>query len=325
MYYRDRLDFEAERDRKERSGELEIILIDRDKALEIAERAAGRKIDDLQIISTKDPNIKEIVGADAIAGRAYHVGNGKIVIVADNIGDYAKAMGTIAEEGRHIYHRNNNGLEDSEDYASFYGRQFERYNRKKFEDKDANFVTEQLRYTKEQLGNDWENAVKLVGFNFTFSKGIKIFGGGNVTVGAAFGDNGKKKFFLTVGGMLGAGFGGGFAAEGFTSIISGTDNPDDIAGTAYGLEAGIGVKDIGGKTIGANTNFKTTGAGSLGISGGPSNQEYEAHIGVTVSYTFVFGNIDAMVNKVKLELKKKKVPEKEIKRTEEIIRKKVKI
>lgn len=34
-------------------------------------------------------------------------------------------MGTITEEGRHIYHRNNNGLEDLEDYASFYGRQFE--------------------------------------------------------------------------------------------------------------------------------------------------------------------------------------------------------
>ena len=157
LYYRDRLDFEAERDRKERSGELETILIDRDKALEMAERAAGRKIDDLQIISTKDPNIKEIVGADAIAGRAYHVGNGKIVIVADNIGDYAKAMGTIAEEGRHIYHRKNNGLEDSEDYASFYGRQFERYYDRNFGNNDVAFITERLKYTKEQLGNDWEN------------------------------------------------------------------------------------------------------------------------------------------------------------------------
>ena len=162
LYYRDRLDFEAERDRKERSGELETILIDRDKALEMAERAAGRKIDDLQIISTKDPNIKEIVGADAIAGRAYHVGNGKIVIVADNIGDYAKAMGTIAEEGRHIYHRNNNGLEDSEDYASFYGRQFERYYDRNFGDNDVAFITERLKYTKEQLGNDWENDIWIV-------------------------------------------------------------------------------------------------------------------------------------------------------------------
>lgn len=162
LYYRDRLDFEAERDRKERSGELETILIDRDKALEMAERAAGRKIDDLQIISTKDPDIKEIVGADAIAGRAYHVGNGKIVIVADNIGDYAKAMGTIAEEGRHIYHRNNNGLEDSEDYASFYGRQFERYYDRNFGNNDVAFITERLKYTKEQLGNDWENDIWIV-------------------------------------------------------------------------------------------------------------------------------------------------------------------
>ena len=30
--------------------------------VEMTEMAAGRKIDDLQIISTKDPNIKEIVG-----------------------------------------------------------------------------------------------------------------------------------------------------------------------------------------------------------------------------------------------------------------------
>ena len=173
LYYRDRLDFEAERDRKERSGELEIILIDRDKALEMSERAAGRKIDDLQIISTKDPDIKEIVGVDAIAGRAYHVGNGKIVIVADNIGDYAKAMGTIAEEGRHIYHRKNNGLEDSEDYASFYGRQFERYYDRNFRNNDVAFITERLKYTKEQLGNDWENDTSIF---YHVTKGMADFG-----------------------------------------------------------------------------------------------------------------------------------------------------
>ena len=192
LYYRDRLDFEAERDRKERSGELETILIDRDKALEIAERAAGRKIDDLQIISTKDPNIKEIVGADAIAGRAYHVGNGKIVIVADNIGDYAKAMGTIAEEGRHIYHRNNNGLEDSEDYASFYGRQFERYYDRNFGNNDVAFITERLKYTKEQLGNDWENDASI--FYHVPYKGMADFGHVSIEVDGtvySFGRYGK--------------------------------------------------------------------------------------------------------------------------------------
>lgn len=73
----------------------------------MAEVAAQQNIDDLQIISLNDPNIKEVVGADAIAGRAYHVGNGKVVIVAENIQDFADAMGTIAEEGRRIYHRNN--------------------------------------------------------------------------------------------------------------------------------------------------------------------------------------------------------------------------
>ena len=55
----------------------------------------------------------------------------------------------IAKEGRHFYHRRENGMEDTEDLSTFYGRQFERYNRKKFEDKDANFVTEQLRYIQE--------------------------------------------------------------------------------------------------------------------------------------------------------------------------------
>ena len=53
-------------------------------------------------------------------------------------------------------------MEDMEDLLTFYGRQFERYNRKKFEDKDANFITEQLRYTREQLGNDWENDIWVV-------------------------------------------------------------------------------------------------------------------------------------------------------------------
>jgi putative uncharacterized protein (fragment) len=71
-------------------------------------------------------------------------------------------MGTIAEEGRHIYHRNNNGLEDSEDYASFYGRQFERYYYRNFGNNDVAFITERLKYTKEQLGNDWENDIWVV-------------------------------------------------------------------------------------------------------------------------------------------------------------------
>ena len=229
----------------------------------------------------------------------------------------------ITEEGRHIYHRNNNGLEDSEDYASFYGSQFANYYNRVAGDTPLVMIGSELGYNAGQLGNDWEDAVKLVGVNFTFSKGYKIFGGGNVTVGTALGDNSENKFFLTVGGMLGVGFGGGFAAEGFLSVISGTNDPDDIAGIAYGVEAGVGVKGIGGKTLGANTNFKTTGAGSLGISAGPSNQEYEAHAGVTVSYTFVFGDINTLINKVKSELKKKKVPKNEIKRVEQIIKERV--
>ena len=273
LYYRDRLDFEAERDRKERSGELETILIDRDKALEIAERAAGRKIDDLQIISTKDPNIKEIVGADAIAGRAYHVGNGKIVIVADNIGDYAKAMGTIAEEGRHIYHRNNNGLEDSEDYASFYGRQFERYYDRNFGNNDVAFITERLKYTKEQLGNDWENDGFYLGANFLIGAGIK----GGSAAGIYLINTGKG---IDLGSGITGSVGGSISAD----ISAGIDyvyfpfatSKNDVSGNYESLSLSLTVKPGVGGSVGVvlyipsrainKTNITTLKGLGIGLS-----------------------------------------------------------
>ena len=157
LYYRDRIDYEKTRDDLERAGLSDGFILDETIAQMFAEIAAQQNIDDLQIISLNDPNIKEVVGADAIAGRAYHVGNGKVVIVAENLQDFADAMGTIAEEGRHIYHRNNNGLEDSEDYASFYGKQFENYFNKRAKDTPLYMIGSDLRYTAGQLGNDWEN------------------------------------------------------------------------------------------------------------------------------------------------------------------------
>ena len=126
----------------------------------LAELSAEQGIDDLQIISLDDPNIKEIIGAEAIAGRAYHTGDGVVVIVADNIEDFASAIGTITEEGRHIYHRNNNGLEDSEDYASFYGEQFKNYYNRVAGDTPLVMIGSELGYNAGQLGNDWEDAVK---------------------------------------------------------------------------------------------------------------------------------------------------------------------
>ena len=57
------------------------------------------------------------------------------MIVADNIGDYAKAIGMIAEEGR----------------------KFEKYYDRNFGNNDVAFITERLKYTKEQLGTGWEN------------------------------------------------------------------------------------------------------------------------------------------------------------------------
>ncbi|WP_158612530.1 hypothetical protein, partial [Leptotrichia sp. OH3620_COT-345] len=60
---------------------------------------------------------------------------------------------------------------DSEDYASFYGRQFERYYNRQFGENDVKFITERLKYTKEQLGSDWEDDA------------LKFKINGNITVG----------------------------------------------------------------------------------------------------------------------------------------------
>lgn len=159
LYYRDRIDYEKTRDDLERAGLSDGFMLDETIAQMFAEIAAQQNIDDLQIISLEDPNIKEVVGADAIAGRAYHVGNGKVVIVAENLQDFADAMGTIAEEGRHIYHRNSNELEDSEDYASFYGKQFENYFNKRAKDTPLYMIGSNLAYNARQLGNDWEDDI----------------------------------------------------------------------------------------------------------------------------------------------------------------------
>ena len=67
---------------------------------------------------------------------------------------------------------------DTEDYSTFYGRQLEKYYRKHFGDVDATFVTEQLKYTKEQLGKDWENDAAYIGPKF--SVGPIFQGGGGI-------------------------------------------------------------------------------------------------------------------------------------------------
>ncbi len=59
----------------------------------------------------------------------------------------------------YIY-RKNNDLADSENYTSFYERQFERHCDSNFGENDVAFITERLKYTKKQLGNDWENTEK---------------------------------------------------------------------------------------------------------------------------------------------------------------------
>jgi putative uncharacterized protein (fragment) len=207
LYYRDRIDYEKTRDDLERAGLSDGFVLDETIAQMFAEIAAQQNIDDLQIISLNDPNIKEVVGADAIAGRAYHVGNGKVVIVAENIQDFADAMGTIAEEGRHIYHRNNNGLEDSEDYASFYGRQFERYFNKRAKDTPLYMIGSNLAYNAGQLGNDWENSYVFISIQGGGGAGFLINGKLVGYVGISIDDKSNKVFFASLTGSAGLGFG----------------------------------------------------------------------------------------------------------------------
>ena len=80
----------------------------------------------------------------------------------------------ITEEGRHIYHRNNNGLEDSEDYASFYGSQFANYYNRVAGDTPLVMIGSELGYNAGQLGNDWEDETSI--FYHRPYKGITDFG-----------------------------------------------------------------------------------------------------------------------------------------------------
>ena len=80
----------------------------------------------------------------------------------------------ITEEGRHIYHRNNNGLEDSEDYASFYGSQFANYYNRVAGDTPLVMIGSELGYNAGQLGNDWEDKTSI--FYHKPYKGITDFG-----------------------------------------------------------------------------------------------------------------------------------------------------
>ena len=208
-------------------------------------------------------------------------------------------MGTIAEEGRHIYHRNNNGLEDSEDYASFYGRQFERYYYRNFGNNDVAFITERLKYTKEQLGNDWENDVRTL---FAAISGeIGYYGAlkGTAILGIAEGENGRMKYFATIAGGLGVGAGGGFSISGGTSYLTGIDSPDQLKGWGNSLSLNF----IGGISGSFSAEF-SKGAGGFSISagtGGPASATVTYQLG----YTFVSKNSFDVLDKLPISKKSK--------------------
>ena len=136
--------------------------------------------------------------------------------------------------------------------------------------------------------------VTLKGINFTLSAGNKLFGGTNLSIGIATGDNKQKRYFLSVGGNIGAGIGLGFSLEGGVGVIWGKDNPSEIDGTVWGVEFGVGLKGIGGFTVGVNTDAKTVGASASG-SAGVSNQEYEGHVSATFIKTKTFATKTEMI------------------------------
>ncbi len=114
--------------------------------------------------------------------------------------------------------------------------------------------------------------------------------------------------------------GGGYAIEGTTGVVTGIDDPDDLAGFAMGVEAGIGVPGVIGITIGGSSNG-SSGGGSVSASGGPATGE--GHLGITLTGTYVFPSIDELLAKLEKELRKKKVSETDIKKAKDDIRKKV--
>ena len=136
--------------------------------------------------------------------------------------------------------------------------------------------------------------VTLKGINFTLSAGNKLFGGTNLSIGIATGDNKQKRYFLSVGGNIGAGIGLGFSLEGGVGVIWGKDNLSEIDGTVWGAEFGVGLKGIGGFTVGVNTDAKTVGASASG-SAGVSNQEYEGHVSATFIKTKTFATKTEMI------------------------------
>lgn len=253
----------------------------------------------VQIISSKDPNIKEIIGAEGIRGRAYYTGKGKVVIVSDNVEDYAKAIGVIGKEGRHFYHRGN-GMEDTEDYSTFYGRQLEKYYRKHFGEADATFVTEQLKYTKEQLGKDWENDAFELGGRFSVTAwGVTPKIDGSIVLVR---DPYKGKIDIYFRGKAGVDAEIKFAAAEvklYFNYYPGALSLYDTTVTNLQYNS-----DIGGLLVMATLN-------SIGVNVNDTNAYIKYYnrldkehrftaIGVDAGYSFSFGSIDKLIDKIKI-------------------------
>ena len=163
------------------------------------------------------------------------------------------------------------------------------------EGKTGNISTGELNEAVMDVNSEvTSDKVTLKGINFTLSAGNKLFGGTNLSIGIATGDNKQKRYFLSVGGNIGVGIGLGFSLEEGVGVIWGTDDPSKIDGTVWGAEFGVGLKGIGGFTVGVNTDAKTVGASASG-SAGVSNQEYEGHVSATFIKTKTFATKTEMI------------------------------
>ena len=101
-----------------------------------------------------------------------------------------------------------------------------------------------MKYTKEQLGKDWENDVRLAYFSYTVEGGAAIAKRNEGAAGIAFGDNGERKYFISSfkGYGLGAGASTSISLNG--GIITGIDDPDNLKKNFIRLEQILQLQDL---------------------------------------------------------------------------------
>ena len=271
-------------------------------------------INAIEKFNTDDPDLTENVRArldelaeDGKTIRAFYDKTTNKIFVNENLTDDAEIRASVAREWK-ISEDLKTGKGKANDEGQLkstvagelaYDDMMKRAREGKTGSISTGELNEAVMDTNSEVTSD---KVTLKGFNFTLSAGNKLFGGASLSIGIATGDNKQKRYFVSAGGNLGVGIGLGFALEGGVGVVWGTDDPSKIDGTVWGAEFGVGIKGIGGFTIGANTDGKTVGAGASGSVGG-SNQEYEGHVSGTFIKTKTFATKTELIKFLGKKLK----------------------